>query len=166
MTGSLSRVLPVGEYVTGLTRKRMAAGVLMRDRQGRVLLLKTSYKSNLEVPGGAVEADEAPWDTAVREVREELGWNRQLGRLLVVDYVLPQDSRPEGVVFLFDGGVLDEADLMGLVFGDGEILSADFYVLDQARPQLKPLVADRLAAGLDAIADRTTVLCRHGRPIA
>jgi 8-oxo-dGTP pyrophosphatase MutT (NUDIX family) len=113
-----------------------------------------------------VEADEAPWDTAAREVREELGWDRQVGRLLVVDYVLPQDSRPEGVVSLFDGGVLDEADLMGLVFGDGEVLSADFYVLDEALPQLKPLVADRLAAGLDAIADRTTVLCRDGRPIA
>lgn len=93
-----SAVLPVDEYVARLAKKRMAAGVLYRDTSNRVLLLTTSYKPNLEVPGGAVEADEAPWDTATREVAEELGLDRPLGRLLVVGYVLPQDSRPEGIV--------------------------------------------------------------------
>jgi 8-oxo-dGTP pyrophosphatase MutT (NUDIX family) len=143
----------------------MAAGVLFRNEQGRVLLLKTSYKPNLEVPGGAVELDEAPWETAAREVKEELGWDQPPGDLLVVDYVLPQDSRPEGVVFLFDGGRLSESDLAGLVLGDGEIISADFYVLDDVRPQMKPLVADRVAAGLAALAYGKTVLCHHGRPV-
>lgn len=165
MTASSSPVLPVDQYVGGLVRKRMAAGVLFSDRQGRVLLLETSYKPNLEVPGGAAEVDEAPWETAAREVREELGWERPLGGLLVVDYVLPQDSRPEGVVFLFDGGQLEESDLAGLVFGDEEIVSADLYVLEEARPQMKPLVADRVAAGLAALAHGRTVLCRHGQPV-
>jgi 8-oxo-dGTP pyrophosphatase MutT (NUDIX family) len=74
-----SVVLPVDEYVARLPRKRMAAGVLFRDKLNRVLLLQTSYKPNLEVPGGAVEADEAPWTTAAREVAEELGWDRLPG---------------------------------------------------------------------------------------
>jgi hypothetical protein len=39
-----------------------------------------------------------------------------LGWLLVVDYVHPQDSRPEGVVFVFDGGVLDELTWWGWRF--------------------------------------------------
>ncbi|MBB5801265.1 ADP-ribose pyrophosphatase YjhB (NUDIX family) [Saccharothrix ecbatanensis] len=159
-------VLPVEQYVAGLARKRMAAGVLFRDRTGRVLLVEPSYKPNFEVPGGAVEADESPWATATRELAEELGWDRPLGRLLVVDYVRPQDSRPEGVVFVFDGGVLDETDLVGMVFPDGEIVSAGFHTLTEARDRVKPLLADRLAAALQAVEQGVTVLCEQGRRIA
>lgn len=49
-------VLPVDQYVATLARKRMAAGVLFRDKADRVLLLEPSYKPNWEIPGGAVEA--------------------------------------------------------------------------------------------------------------
>ena len=172
MTASESRSpaatasLPVEQYVAGLARKRMAAGVLFRDRTGRVLLVEPSYKPNWEIPGGAVEADESPWATAIREVTEELGWDRPLGRLLVVDYLQPQDSRPEGVVFVFDGGVLDETDLLGMVFPDGEILSASFQTLAQARNRVKPLLADRLDAAVEAAEQGVTVLCEQGRRIA
>jgi ADP-ribose pyrophosphatase YjhB (NUDIX family) len=159
-------VLPVGEYVAGLARKRMAAGVLFRDRDDRVLLVEPSYKPNWEIPGGAVEADESPWATASRELVEELGLDRPLGRLLVVDYVLPQDSRPEGVVFVFDGGVLDKTDLVGLTFGDGEIRSAGFHTIEQARAKTKPLLADRLAVAVEAARQGVTALCEHGVRVA
>lgn len=158
-------VLPVDQYVATLARKRMAAGVLFRDKADRVLLLEPSYKPNWEIPGGAVDADESPWATATRELTEELGWERPLGRLLVVDYVRPQDSRPEGVVFVFDGGVLDEADLLNMVFPDGEILSAGFHTLAEARGKAKPLLADRLAAALQAAEQGVTALCEQGQRI-
>ncbi|MET9225601.1 NUDIX hydrolase [Lentzea sp. NPDC003310] len=159
-------VLPVEQYVAGLAKKRMAAGVLFRDKAGRVLLLQPSYKPNWEIPGGAVDADESPWATATRELAEELGWERPLGRLLVVDYVRPQDSRPEGVVFVFDGGVLDETDLVGMVFPDGEILSAGFHTTAEAREKLKPLLADRLVVALHAAEQGTTALCEQGQRVA
>ena len=159
-------VLPVQDYVAGLARKRMAAGVLVRDRDDRVLLVEPSYKPNWEIPGGAVEADESPWATASRELVEELGLRRSLGGLLVVDYVRPQDSRPEGVVFVFDGGVLDETDLTGLTFTDGEVLSAGFHTIEQARGKVKPLLADRLAVAVDAARQGVTALCEHGVRVA
>jgi 8-oxo-dGTP pyrophosphatase MutT (NUDIX family) len=144
----------------------MAAGVLFRDRAGRVLLVEPSYKPNWEIPGGAVEADESPWATATRELAEELGWDHPLGRLLVVDYVRPQDSRPEGVVFVFDGGMLDETDLMGMPFPDAEILSAEFHTVEEATGKVKPLLADRLAAAVHAAQHGVTVLCEQGQRIA
>lgn len=159
-------VLPVEQYVAGLSRKRMAAGVLFRDSAGRVLLVEPSYKPNWEIPGGAVETDESPWATATRELTEELGWDQPLGRLLVVDYVRPQDSRPEGVVFVFDGGVLDETDVVGMVFPDGEILSAGFHTVPEARVKVKPLLADRLGVALEAVEQGGTALCEQGRRIA
>jgi 8-oxo-dGTP pyrophosphatase MutT (NUDIX family) len=161
-----SEELPVERYVAGLARKRMAAGVLFRDGAGRVLLLEPSYKPNWEIPGGAVDAGESPWAAATRELAEELGWERPLGRLLVVDHVRPQDSRPEGVVFVFDGGVLDETDLTGVVFPDGEILSARFHTVTEARGKVKPLLADRLVAALEAVEQGTTALCEQGLRVA
>ncbi|MBP2330732.1 ADP-ribose pyrophosphatase YjhB (NUDIX family) [Kibdelosporangium banguiense] len=163
---SSSQVLPVEQYVAGLNRKRMVAGVLFRDREGRVLLLEPSYKPNWEIPGGAVDADESPWAAAVREVGEELTLEWPLGRLLVVDYVRPQDSRPEGVVFVFDGGVLDQSDVDEFVFSDGEILSAGFYTMSEVRERVKPLLADRIEAAMAAAEQGVTALCEHGRRVA
>ncbi|MGH3789175.1 MAG: NUDIX domain-containing protein [Pseudonocardiaceae bacterium] len=164
-TSNTANVVPVEQYVAGLSRKRMAAGVLFRDVTGRVLLVEPSYKPNWEIPGGAIEADESPWATATRELAEELGWDRSPGRLLVVDYVRPQDSRPEGVVFVFDGGVLDEKEVVGMVFPDGEILSAAFYTLAEAHRRVKPLLADRLAVALEAAEQGVTALCEQGHRI-
>lgn len=159
-------VLPVEHYVAGLARKRQVAGVLFRDEDGRVLLAEPTYKPNWEIPGGAVEADESPWSAAAREVAEELGLDRPLGRLLVVDYVRPQDNRPEGVVFLFDGGVLSGADLAGLTPAATEIRSVGFYSLDEIRARTKQLLADRIAVGLAAARDGVTALCEQGVRVA
>lgn len=160
-------VLPVEQYVAGLPQKRVAAGVLFRDVRGRVLLVEPSYKPDWEIPGGAVEDDESPWAAAGRELMEELGLDRSVGgRLLVVDYVRPQDSRPEGVVFVFDGGLLDETDVVGMALADEEILSAGFYSLTEVRERVKPLLADRVAAALQAVEQGVTVLCEQGRRVA
>ena len=144
----------------------MAAGVLVRDPSDRVLLVEPSYKPNWELPGGAVEADESPWHAAGRELAEELGWDQPLGRLLVVDYVRPQDKRPEGVMFVFDGGVLGEADLAGSVLAEGEILSAAFHGVDEARAKVKPLLADPIEVAVDAARQGVTALCEHGVRVA
>ncbi|WP_371406668.1 hypothetical protein OHA10_14195 [Kribbella sp. NBC_00662] len=45
-------VMDVGaEYVTGLPRKRVVAGVVFRAGDGRVLLVEPSYKPNWKIPG-------------------------------------------------------------------------------------------------------------------
>src|SRR5262249_10824335 len=93
---------------------------------------------------------------------EELGLSRPVGRLLVVDYMPTRAQRPEGVVFVFDGGVLTADDIAGLRFPDGEILSAGFYTVDEACALVKPVLSDRLAVALEAGRDGTTVLCDSG----
>jgi hypothetical protein len=74
---------------------------------------------------------------AHRQLIEEAGLERPVGRLLVVDYVRPQDSRPEGVVFIFDGGVLDEGEVAGMSFVEGEIRSAGFYSMPEVRARVR-----------------------------
>src|SRR3954467_5168281 len=84
----------------------MGAGTPLSDDQGRVLLVEPTYKDYWEIPGGSVEADESPHAAVVRELKEELGLLVQPGRLLVVDWVPPRPGRTEGLMMVFDGGVL------------------------------------------------------------
>jgi hypothetical protein len=88
-----------------------------------------------------------------------------VGRLLVVDYVHPQDNRPEGIVFIFDGGVLTDNDVAAMVLCPGEVRSAGLYTLEEASAKVKPILADRIAAALEAARHNSTVLCEQGRHI-
>lgn len=47
--------------------------VVFRDADGRVLAVRKRGTSRFMLPGGKPEPGEAPLDTAVREVREEIG---------------------------------------------------------------------------------------------
>src|SRR5215510_1060950 len=84
----------------------MAATAFFRDAEGRVLLVNPVYKETWDLPGGAVEAEESPHAACRREVREELGLDRPPGRILAVDWVPSTPDRPEGLIVVYDGGVL------------------------------------------------------------
>src|SRR5437016_12465021 len=99
------------DFTATLPRKRMGAAVLFTDPAGHVLLVEPTYKDHWEIPGGAVDADESPYAAACREVKEELGLSRPPGQLLVVDWVPPRPGRTEGLMMVFDGGVLTTDDL-------------------------------------------------------
>ncbi|MGW7468938.1 NUDIX domain-containing protein, partial [Streptomyces xantholiticus] len=69
------------------TAETVAAGVLLFDSEGRVLLVDPTYKPGWEFPGGVVESGEAPARAGMREVTEELGIElADVPRLLVVDW--------------------------------------------------------------------------------
>ena len=58
----------------GLPGIPASAGALVRDAEGRILLLKPTYKKGWTIPGGVMEADgETPWQACQRELREETG---------------------------------------------------------------------------------------------
>jgi 8-oxo-dGTP diphosphatase len=129
-----------------LPRKRAAATMLITDPAGRVLVVKPTYKPRWELPGGAVEEDESPRSAAAREIVEELGIHRTPGRLLALDYVPadPQRGRTEGMVVVFDGGVVDATTTLRLphhAFVDPEQLDRYLPAL-QARRAVAALHAD------------------------
>ncbi len=140
----------------------MGAGVCFRDPAGRVLLVEPAYKDDWELPGGAVEGDESPYDAAVRELREELGLVVSPGRLLVVDWVPPRPGRTEGVMFLFDGGVLAAAAEREIRLPADELLSWAWCTPDEAAERLSPLLARRVGAALRAVEDGVTAYLENG----
>ncbi len=119
-------MLPADEYVASLARKRMAAGALFRDGAGGVLLVDPVYRDTWDLPGGAVEAEESPHAACRREVAEELGLDRPAGRVLAVDWVPSRPERPEGLVVVYDGGVLTPADIDAITVPDDELAGFAF----------------------------------------
>ncbi|MEQ4306298.1 NUDIX hydrolase [Plantactinospora sp. B6F1] len=151
-----------GDYTATLPRKRMGSGVLLRDDDGRILLVEPVYKDYWELPGGAVDADESPYDAAVRELKEELGLSIAPGRLLVVDWVPPRTGRTEGVMFVYDGGILDATRTGEIHLPADELRGWAWSTLAEAQQRLSPLLARRVAVALEAVTDGVTGYLEDG----
>ena len=159
-------VLPQDQYVASLARKRMAAGALFRDEAGGVLLVNPVYKPTWDLPGGAVEAEESPHAACRREVAEELGLDRAPGQVLAVDWVASRPERPEGLVIVYDGGVLPAAEAGKIVLADGELAEFAFVAPDEVSALVTPLLARRIAACLEAVESGTAASLENGWPPA
>jgi 8-oxo-dGTP pyrophosphatase MutT (NUDIX family) len=164
MSSGQPELMTGDEYVRSLPRKRMAAGALFLDGSGRVLLVDPVYRDTWDLPGGVVEAEESPHAACRREVAEELGLDRPPGRVLAVDWVPSRPGRPEGLVVVYDGGVLEAADIHAIKVPEAEL--AGFALVDVADVggRVTPLVARRIMACLDAVAAGTVESLENGRP--
>jgi 8-oxo-dGTP diphosphatase len=157
-------VLPPDQYVASLARKRMAATAFFRDDRGRVLLVNPVYKETWDLPGGAVEAEESPHAACRREVTEELGLDRPPGPVLAVDWVPSRPERPEGLIVVYDGGVLSNVEIKEIDLADGELSGFAFVGRDEVAGLVTPLLARRVASCLDAVAAGTVAALENGSP--
>ncbi|MFD6529252.1 NUDIX domain-containing protein [Streptomyces sp. NPDC060184] len=153
------------EYERTLPRKRVAAGVLFFDPEGRVLLVDPVYKPLWEIPGGAVEWDESPRAGAVREVKEELGLDWEPGPLLGVDWRGARPGRSEGLVYVFDGGVLGSDRLSEVRLQAEELGAMEFVAVDRLRERLVERLALRVEACVRAREQGLTVYLEYGMPV-
>jgi hypothetical protein len=62
--------VPPQEYYASLPKHIAGAGAIFHDPDGKVLLVKPSYRDTWEIPGGGLERGEYPFQAAAREVRE------------------------------------------------------------------------------------------------
>lgn len=127
-----------------LPKKRLISHVVMSDRDGRILLCKTTFKRDWELPGGIVEPGENPVDAAQREVLEEIGVDIKIGRLLVLDWLPPYLGWGDAIELLYDGGEYDAAYLDTLVYDLREITGARWCTPEEAAELVSPLNARRL----------------------
>jgi 8-oxo-dGTP diphosphatase len=153
-------------FYASLPRKRIAAGLVCRDAQNRVLLVRPTYKPTWEVPGGAVEAGEGPAVTVRRETREELGVNLTVGRLLVIDWIPERPPKTEGLMLLFDGGVVDDTVTRHFSLPEAELLEWGFVDIDELDRVVSLGMARRLRAALTALRSGSTAYLEAGLPPA
>lgn len=143
------RYLEADEYYEQLPTVYLAAGAIITNPGGEVLLVKPNYRPYWNLPGGICEANEDPYAGCVREVREEIGLDLPIGPLLVADWVAPDGERPRPIVcMIFDGGTLESADEITLQYEElDDYLFTDPGTVDRYLP---PNVAPRVPAALAA----------------
>jgi 8-oxo-dGTP diphosphatase len=132
----------------------VAAGALITDQAGNVLIVKPNYRDHWTLPGGVCELGEPPHAGCIREVAEEVGLVLPVGALLVVDWSQPYGPGARPIMhFVFDGGtalagtriVVQEEELDGYEFADPGQLGryAPRYITDRIAAAL----AGRAAGG-------------------
>ncbi|MFD5082000.1 NUDIX domain-containing protein [Kitasatospora sp. NPDC058406] len=151
-------------YIATRPRIRAKARTVFTDRAGRVLLVRLrpwdGPKGKVPywvLPGGGVEADrELPRAAARREVREELGWACEPGRLLAVDWLPGRDADPAStrdtavLVYVFDGGTVTEERLASIALAEDELVEWRLCDPAEARALLSASSWARTSAALAA----------------
>jgi 8-oxo-dGTP diphosphatase len=156
--------LEPAQWYASLPSFLASASVLVTDPAGAaVLAVKPNYRPWWNIPGGIVEADEPPHVCCAREVAEELGIQLTVGRLLVVDWVPPNEQRRAWFGFVFDGGTLADPSVIRLQ--SDELDGYGFVPRDELRERLTANTADRVHAALRARATGGMVYLHNGVPV-
>jgi 8-oxo-dGTP diphosphatase len=140
-----------------------SAGALIFDPDGRLLILKPTYKKGWTIPGGQIDpGGESPWDACRRETLEECGLVVRRGRLACVDFLSPRPNRPGGARFVFDCGAFSEAELAEIRLQESEIETHRLAELDEA----VKLLSGPLRRRVSQCAGREhCVYLQNGRPV-
>ncbi|MFF4648257.1 NUDIX domain-containing protein [Streptomyces sp. NPDC001389] len=146
-------------------RKRVAADALIRDGQGRILLVNPTYKGGWDLPGGMAEENEPPEAAVRRELEEELGLAVGTLRFLCVDWVTPHGPWDDLLGFVFDAGVLEPEQIAKLSPQDEEISEHRFFELDEALKRLPDRQRARAAQALRALGDGVPRYLQNGSPL-
>lgn len=140
---------------------RVASGALFLDHEGRVLLVRPTYKKHWDVPGGYVEPGESPRAACVREIEEELGLTAVLGPMLVVDWA-PAEHEGDKLLFIFNGGSLTPEQERDIRFADGELTEWRYVGAESLEEYGPPRLARRLRTAIAALSDGMSAYAEHG----
>jgi 8-oxo-dGTP diphosphatase len=127
----------------------VAAGALINDPSGRMLLVKPNYRDHWTLPGGICEHGEPPHAGCAREVAEELGLPLPIGAMLALDWSQPYGRQARPIIhFVFDGGTITGG--AGIVLQQEELDEFRFIPVAEAAGYLAPAGVRRVRAALAA----------------
>ena len=132
-------------FFATLPYKVVAASVVCRDSDGRLLVVHDSFKGHWTLPGGVVDADEDPRSAAEREAWEEAGVRVRAGTVAGVFSA----SWPDRVVLVYEAVAVDGADHRHTPVHAHEIDAVAWLPLAEALERLAPHIAEQVRSCID-----------------
>ena len=138
---------------------RIAAGALFVDGD-RILLVHKIYGNGWDIPGGYAEIGESPAAACQRELKEELGIQREVQRLLIVDWA-PHVDEGDKILYVFDCGELG-ADEDRIQLASDELDRWEWVSVQRLPDYVIPRLARRLTSAHHAHSAGTPIYLEHG----
>jgi 8-oxo-dGTP diphosphatase len=151
----------VSDPAANFATPRLASGALFVD-DDRVLLVRKSYGNRWDIPGGYVDRGESPASACAREVREELGLDRTVRRLLVHDWA-PNGAEGDKILYIFDCGELGD-DGRNISLDGTEIDKTEWAAIGDLARYVIPRLLRRLTNAYRAYTSGTILYLEHGEP--
>lgn len=76
---------------------------IIKNEEGKILLVLRNDFDAWNLPGGAIEKGETPWEGVIREVKEETGFNVEVIRLIGI-YTKKEKNH---IIFSFECKIID-----------------------------------------------------------
>ena len=149
-------------WLNTLAKRHTASGAFIFNEKNQLLILKPSYKDGWNLPGGVTDEFESPYQTIVRECKEETNLDIQIQQLVLVDYITEQvdGEQFDHVEFYF----LAQAQTLDCIKIDNEeIIDYKFVDPKQAHIYLPDSYCERLNAILDT--NNYPVLFENKKPL-
>lgn len=137
------------DFLARLPTVYVGSGALITNAANEILLVNPTYKPGWEIPGGTMDPHEYPRETVRRELVEELGFELEVGRVLVVDFCLARPQRPKpSIMYVFDCGTLDAHQQAAIRLPADELSEHRFFAADELDGVLRDSLARRVRAAL------------------
>ena len=144
------------QFYLALPAKRMASAILLVTDQNQVVVVKPTYKSQWEVPGGIVEKEESPLRGALREVKEELNITLSADDIVLasLDYMAAGKVKSEALMFLFATRIPQDR-LLDIRTDNQEISEYRIIAPTEATTYLGDMLGARVQRGVHAFLHGT-----------
>lgn len=136
-------------FIATLPTRRLAAGALIRNEEGELLVVKPNYKDGWILPGGTVEAGEAPKTGCFREVQEELGLTLTPGRLVAIFHGLALGVWGDSTYYMYDAGVIPRD--TPITLQNDELVTYEWVAGVNLGDYVRPAMVRRLQEALKAL---------------
>lgn len=135
----------------------MAAGALLFDSKGKLLVVKPNYKDYWSIPGGVIEKNESPRAGCFREIKEEIGMEVGNLEFLCVDYKEDID-RGDNLQFTFISKISDGK----ITLQDDELDDYKFVDREEALELIGGGLRKRLPTCFEAIDNNKAIYIENG----
>ncbi|HYF04565.1 MAG TPA: NUDIX hydrolase [Patescibacteria group bacterium] len=107
----MSNFIPQEQWFKSIPKKFIASSTLLFNFQGKMLILRTTYKEGWWLPGGVCEEGESPSAAAIRETAEEVGVQLKKVKFLGIEFKPTVGYKLNCLQFMFYGGRIHERDI-------------------------------------------------------